>query len=133
MADSATPRLLAVSTAISLMVNCLPLPGLQTFLLLWLIAALKLNRPWSLAVNHACPPGFLPALAIEVGHYVLTGVWLTEFSWRTLGREAWSRMGDWLAGALAGGPLAALAAGLAVYLAAWIIGRGLARGVSHGR
>lgn len=133
MADSATPRLLAVSTAISLMVNCLPLPGLQTFLLLWLIAALKLNRPWSLAVNHACPPGFMPALAIETGHYVLTGVWLTEFSWRTLGREAWSRLGEWLTGALAGGPPAALAAGLAVYLAARLIGRGLAGGASHGR
>ena len=125
MADSATPGLLAVSTAVSFMVNCLPLPGLQTFLLLWLIAALRLNRPWSLAVSHACPPGFLPALAIETGHYVLTGVWLTEFSGRTLGREAWSRLGEWLVGALAGGPPAALAASLAVYLAARLIGRGL--------
>jgi hypothetical protein len=133
MADSATPRLLSISTGISLWVNCLPLPGIQTFLLLWLIAALKLNRPWSLAVSHACLPGLMPALAIEAGHYFLTGVWLTDISWRTLGREAWSRLGDWLAGALVGGLPAALAASLAVYLAAWLIGRGLARGTDHGR
>jgi uncharacterized protein (DUF2062 family) len=133
MADSATPRLLAVSTAVALFVNCLPLPGLQTFLLLWLIAALKLNRPWSLAVSHACLPGFMPALAIEVGHYVLAGTWLTELSWHTLGREAWARLGEWLAGALVGGPPAALAAALAVYLAARLIGRGLAREADRGR
>jgi hypothetical protein len=128
MADSATPRLFAVSTGISLWVNCLPLPGLQTFLLLWLIAALKLNRPWSLAVSHACLPGLMPALAIEGGHYFLTGAWLTEISRQTLAREAWSRLGEWLAGALVGGPPAALAASLGVYLAARLIGKGVAHG-----
>ena len=133
MSDAATPRLLAFSTVAPLWVGCLPLPGLQTFFLLWLIAALRLNRPWSLAVAHACPPGFLPALAIEAGHFLRAGAWLTDFSWQTLGREAWARLGDWLAGALTAGPLLALAAAGPVYLAARLIGRGLAAGEAHGR
>jgi hypothetical protein len=133
MADDATPGLLAFSTAAALLVAMLPLPGVQTFLMLWLIAVLRLNRPWSLAVFHACLPGLMPAIAIELGHLFRTGAWLTDISWQTLGREAWARLGDWLVGALTGGPIIASSAALLVYLSARIMGRGLSKGAAHDR
>lgn len=120
-----TARSLALSTLVPILVCALPILGFQSFLALFLIALLKLNRLWALAVTHACVPPLMPALCIEIGHYVNNGLWLTDLSWQTLGREVFDRFWDWLVGAMVGGPLLALGLALIVYLAARLIGRGL--------
>ena len=125
MEDQAASGNLALSTLVPIMVCALPILGFQSFLVLFLIAVLKLNRLWALAISHACVPPLMPAYCIEVGHYINHGVWLTDISWQTLGREVFQRFWDWLVGAAAGGPALGLALALAVYLAARLIGKSL--------
>ncbi len=125
MKDQATAGCLALSTFVPIVVCCLPILGFQSFLVLFLIAALGLNRLWALAVSHACIPPLMPAYAIEVGHFINNGEWLTDISWQTLGREVLVRFWDWLVGALIGGPLLGLGLGLVVFVLASLIGRGL--------
>lgn len=123
--DQATAGCLALSTFVPIVVCSWPILGFQSFLVLFLIAALKLNRLWALAISHACVPPLMPAFCIEVGHYLRSGVWLTDISWQTLGREVFQRFWDWLAGAAVGGPALGLTLALLVYLSAGLIGRGL--------
>ena len=125
MSQEATAKNLAFSTFVPIVVCSWPILGFQSFAVLFLIAALGLNRLWALAVTHACVPPLMPAYAIEVGHFINNGVWLTDISWQTLGREVFIRFWDWLVGALVGGPLLGLGLALAVYLAAALLGRGL--------
>lgn len=125
LADHSTPGCLALSTFVPVVVCSLPILGFQSFLVLFLIAALKLNRLWALAISHACVPPLMPAICIEFGHYLLHGVWLTDISWQTLGREVLQRFWEWLVGAAVGGPALGLALALTVYLSAGLIGRGL--------
>ena len=125
MEDQAAAGRLALSTLVPIVVCALPILGFQSFLVLFLIAVMKLNRLWALAVSHACVPPLMPAFCIEVGHYLNHGVWLTDISWQTLGREVFQRFWDWLVGAAVGGPALGLGLALVVYLTAKLIGRGL--------
>lgn len=125
MEDHSTAANLALSTLAPIIVCCLPILGFQSFSILFLIAFLKLNRLWALAVGHACLPPLMPAFCIEVGHYLNHGVWLTDISWQTLGREAFQRFWDWSVGAVTGGPALGLTLALLVYLAAALTGRSL--------
>ncbi|MDR1656993.1 MAG: glycosyltransferase family 2 protein [Deltaproteobacteria bacterium] len=125
--DRATAEHLALSTLVPIVACALPILGFQSFLILFLIALLKLNRLWALAVTHACFPPLMPAFCIEVGHYVNHGVWLTDISWQTLGREVFQRLWDWLIGAVIGGPALGLVLAALVYLTARLIGRSLRR------
>ena len=121
----ATASSLALSTFVAIAVCALPILGFQSFLMLFLIAALKLNRLWALAVTHACFPPLMPAICIEMGHFINNGVWLTDISWQTLGLEVGQRFWDWLVGAVIGGPVLGLALAGTVYLTARLIERGL--------
>jgi hypothetical protein len=125
LADRATAWSLALSTLVPIVVCCLPILGFQSFLMLFLIAYFKLNRLWALAVSHACLPPLMPAFCIEVGHYLRRGIWLTDISWQTLGREAFQRLGDWFMGALVGGPLLGALLAWLVYVVAALLARGL--------
>lgn len=125
MEDKTAANCLALSTFVPIVVCALPILGLQSFVVLFLIAVLKLNRLWALAISHACLPPLVPAFCIEVGHYINNGVWLTDISWQKLGREVFQRFWDWVVGAAIGGPALGLGLGLMVYLAARLIGRSL--------
>ena len=129
MRNQATAFSLAYSTFVPIVVCSLPLLGFQSILMLFLIAVLKLNRLWALALTHACFPPLVPAFCIEVGHYINNGFWLTDISWQTLGREVLDRFWDWLVGAAVGGPALGLALGIAVYFSAALLGRGLRKSV----
>ena len=135
MENEGTPLKLAVSTLIPVVVCALPILGFQSIAVLFLIAVLRLNRLWALAVTHACFPPLMPAFCIEVGHYINHGVWLTDISWRSLGLEVGARFWDWLVGALVGGPILGLSLGILVYLVSAVVGKGLriseVKGESH--
>ncbi len=103
-----TPRSLALSGALGMGIGCLPLFGVQTVTVLAAAAWTGGNRFVALGVNQLCMPPLVPALCIEVGHYLRHGRFLTEISLRTLGYEAPQRLWEWLLGGLVLGPLLAL-------------------------
>ena len=68
-------------------------------------------------------PPFVPALAIEVGHFMRYGKFLTEFSLQTLGSEGLDRLWEWFLGSLLLGPVLGVIAGVLTYLAAALLQR----------
>lgn len=115
---AASPRQLAASTAWSLFLSTLPLPGLQTLLLLFTIGRRRLNRLCALLMVPLTWPPFVPGLAVLLGYRIIHGAWLTEFTIQTLGYEAGYRFLDWMAGSLFLAPLLASVGGALVFAAA---------------
>jgi len=125
LADKATPFELARSAAVSVMVSTLPLPGLQSILLLLCIGRLRLNRLCALAVVPLTWPPFVPGICVLVGYRLRNGHWLTEFSLQTLGYEAPQRLLDWALGAVCTAPLFGSAAGCVMWGLVFLAGRGI--------
>ncbi|MCL1985166.1 MAG: DUF2062 domain-containing protein, partial [Betaproteobacteria bacterium] len=115
LADKATPLELARSAAVAMAVSTLPLPGLQSILLLLCIGWLRLNRLCALAMIPLTWPPLVPGLCVLVGYRLRNGRWLTDFSLQTLGYEAPQRLLDWVLGALCMAPLLGLVAGCAAW------------------
>ncbi len=114
----ATPWTLAYSAGISMAISTLPLPGLQTILLLLAIGRLKLDRCCALAMMPLTWPPFVPGLGVLLGYRVRRGEWLDEFSIRTLGYEAPQRLLDWVVGATFLAPLLGFLSGCLVFCCA---------------
>ena len=125
LADRATPWQLGRSAAVAIAVSTLPLPGLQSILLLLCVGWLRLNRLCALAMIPLTWPPFVPGLGVLLGYRLCKGSWLTEFSVQTLGYEAPQRILDWFAGALVLAPLLGLLAGAIVGALAYLAARGM--------
>lgn len=125
LAAKNTPADLGRSAALGMGISCLPLPGLQSILLLCCIGPLKLNRLCALAMIPLSWPPFVPALAVFLGYRLRQGHWLTEFSFQTLALEAHQRLVDWFIGSLALAPFLGLVAGICVWTLALLITRSL--------
>ncbi|WP_424246128.1 glycosyltransferase involved in cell wall biosynthesis [Elusimicrobium posterum] len=121
------PFLLGISAAWSMFWGTMIIPGRGICLLLG-IGWFNLNRPVALTVNKLAWPPFVPALCIEVGHYMRYGEWLTQFNFKTLGYQAPQRIWEWFLGSLAVAPVLAVVMGLLVYLIGIIIRTGLTYG-----
>ena len=120
-----TPFTLAASTFAAVLINILPLIGLQSVITLLAIGWFRLNRLWTLTVHHALWPPLIIPFCVEGGHFLLHGRLLTEISWATIAGEARWRILEWVLGGLVFGPLLALLGGALVYFAAFKIRRGL--------
>ena len=105
LADRASPHELARAAGISMTISALPLPGLQSILLLLAIGRLGLNRICALSVVPLAWPPLVPGLGVLLGYRLRNGSWLTEFSLQTLGYEAPQRLLDWIAGGMCLAPL----------------------------
>ena len=105
MADRGTPAWLACSAGVGIALSTLPVPGLQSLLLLLGIGWLRLHRLAALVVMPLTWPPLVPGLAVLLGYRLRHGEWLTEFSVRTLGHEVGQRLLDWVIGSLALAPL----------------------------
>ena len=121
----ATPRSLGRSAGVSMFLSTLPLPGLQTILLLLAIGKYRLNRCCALAVIPLSWPPVVPGLGVLAGYRVRQGEWLTEFSLQTLGYEAPQRLLDWVVGAFFLAPVLGAMLGCAVWLASSLLFRGM--------
>ena len=128
LATQETPRNLALSAAMGMFLGALPIPGLQVISIMLLCGYFRLNKYCALAVNQLGLFPLVPAMAVEMGHYCLRGVWLTEFSWQTLGREAPQRLLEWVVGSLLTAPLLAMVLGLFVFVLSHALRAGM-RGV----
>ncbi|MDL2306837.1 glycosyltransferase family 2 protein [Desulfovibrio sp. OttesenSCG-928-C06] len=120
-----TPFNLAASTFAAVLINILPLVGLQSIVTLLAIGWFRLNRLWTLTVHHALWPPLIIPVCVEGGHLLLHGRLLTEISWATIAGEAHLRLLEWILGGIVFGPMLALLFGGVVYLAAARIRSGL--------
>ena len=118
-----TPRILGLSAALGFALGALPLVGLHTILTLWATGRLRLNKPTALAAGQLCIPPVIPAVCVEIGHYLRHGRFLTEISWQTLGYEAPQRLWEWLLGSLPTAAAGALLLGGLVFAGAWLARR----------
>lgn len=123
--DEATPQGLALAGALGAALGTLPLIGLHSISILLLAGWLRLNKICGLAVSQLCIPPFVPAICIEVGHYVCHGRWLTEISLETLGYQALDRLWEWVIGSLIVAPIAAVLIGGGIWLSSYLIQSGL--------
>lgn len=121
----ATPAVLARSAAVAAAVSTLPIPGLQSILLLLCVGWFRLNRLCALAMAPLTWPPLAPGLAVLLGYRLRHGEWLTEFTLRTLGYEAPQRLWEWMLGSLVLAPLVGMFAGGVVGGAAWAAARSL--------
>ena len=127
LADHATPRSLALGSAVGMGLGTLPLIGLHSIAILLVTGALKLNKIAGLAVSQLCMPPLVPALCVEAGYYLRHGRFLTELSLRTLGYEALERIWEWILGSLLLAPVFALLCGGTV----WVLARALQRSLKE--
>jgi uncharacterized protein (DUF2062 family) len=125
LADKARPVELARSAAVAVAVSTLPMPGLQSILLLLCIGWLRLNRLCALAVIPLTWPPVVPGICVLIGYRLRNGHWLTEFSIHTLGYEAPQRLLDWVIGALCMAPFIGLAAGCVTWGLVFLAARGM--------
>ena len=123
LAEHASPRSLGLAGAFGALAGALPVLGLHTVIVYFGAQRMRLNRLMALGTNQLGIPPVVPALCIEVGHYLHHGTWLTEISMRTLGREAPQRYLEWALGALFVGPALAVVAGGSVWLLAVLLQR----------
>jgi glycosyltransferase involved in cell wall biosynthesis len=130
LAENATPAELALAVMLGVVLGALPLVGVQTLTILVAAGMLRLNKAVAVAAAQLCMPPLMPALCVELGHFLRHGRWLTEISLQTLGHEAPQRLWEWLLGGLLLGPLAGAATALVVYLTARSLSRHLER--AHG-
>lgn len=119
--EETTPQGLAQAGFLGVFLGTLPLVGIHTMVILFVAGFMNQNRVAAVAASQLCMPPFVPALCIEVGHYLRHGEFLTEFTLQTLGYQALDRIWEWILGALVLAPvLAAVVAGI-TFAAAWIV------------
>ncbi len=119
--EQTTPRGLAQASFLGVFLGTLPLIGIHTVVILFVAGFLNQNRVAAVAASQVCMPPFVPALCIEVGHYLRHGVFLTEFTLQTLGYQGLQRLWEWALGSLVLAPILATVAAGVTFGAAWII------------
>ncbi|MFW5501544.1 MAG: DUF2062 domain-containing protein [Maridesulfovibrio sp.] len=118
-----TPLNLAIAGAMGMLLGTLPLIAMHSIAILFLCSFFRLSKITGLAVSQLCIPPLVPALCIEVGHYMRYNQFLTEISLQTLGYEALDRFYEWVLGSLVLGPSFAAIIGITIYIMAFTIKR----------
>lgn len=123
LTENASPGQLAAAGALGVFVGTSPLFGAHTITILFVAGFLRLNKVCAVAASNLCMPPFVPAMCIELGHYLRDGSWLTEFSVRTLGYQGLQRLWEWALGFLVLGPLLAALTAAVIYAMALLLKR----------
>jgi len=116
--ENSTPKQIALAVTVGIFLATLPLLAAHSVTIVFVATRLKLNRLIALNVSHLCAPPFVPAIAVELGYFLLNGRFLTEFTVQTLGYEALQRFWEYLLGSVVLAPFLALFAGGLSYLIA---------------
>jgi glycosyltransferase involved in cell wall biosynthesis len=114
--EKSSPRQIMFAVMLGIFLATLPLVAVHSVAIIFVATRLKLNRLIALNVSHFCAPPFVPALAVELGHFIRNGEFLTEFTMQTIGHEALQRIGDYLLGSVLLAPVLAVIAGILAYL-----------------
>lgn len=135
LSDRQNPMMLAMSTAIGILLGTLPLIACHTIAIIYAASMMRLNKIMAVAASQFCAPPIVPALCIELGYYLRFGRFLTlknlsslaDASFNELGYMGIQRLAEWLMGSLVLGPLLAIAAGIAVYVVSLCVQKTLLR------
>lgn len=125
LTENITPGELAVAGALGVFLGTLPLIAVHTITILFAAGYFRLNKVAALAASQLCMPPIVPALCIEVGHFLRHGRFLTEISLETLGYQALERLYEWLLGSLVLAPVLAAAAGGIIFGLASFVKKGI--------
>ncbi len=131
LTERATPGELALAVALGVFLGALPLIACHTVAILVATALLRLNRVAAVAASQLCMPPLVPALCIEVGHFMRMGRFITLESVESLHSASFVELGymglaclwDWLIGSLLVGAVLALVFGAAAYAMARMLQR----------
>lgn len=113
--ENASPWGLAVSAAVGTILAVLPIIGLHTVTIVYVTARLHLNKIMALSIQILYSPPFVPFVCIEVGHYLRTGTFLTDFTLSSISGNLYGFFTDWLVGSLVMAPFYAVVAFFGVY------------------
>lgn len=123
--ERTTPKEISLACMLGVFLGALPLLFVHTIAIVFYATRLGLNRAIAFYASNLCAPfmpPFVPAIDIEVGHYLLRGRFLTlddlgskQALFQTLCAEAHLRMLEYLVGSLLVGPLLAMLVGGVVY------------------
>ncbi|PTN38124.1 DUF2062 domain-containing protein [Desulfonatronum sp. SC1] len=126
--EAVTPSGLARAAFLGVFLGTLPLVGIHTMAILFTAGYLGQNRVVAVAASQLCMPPLVPALCIEVGHYLRHGSWLTEFTVQTLGHQAPARLWEWVLGSLVLAPILAALVAATTFVAAHLLLPSIRRG-----
>ena len=126
LTERATPRELALAVALGVFLGAVPLIACHTLAILVAAALLRLNRVAAVAASQLCMPPVVPAICIEIGHFLWSGHFLTlegihslhSASFLDLGYMGLQCLWDWCVGSLPVGLVLALVLGAATYVMA---------------
>ncbi|MEW5909381.1 MAG: DUF2062 domain-containing protein [Thermodesulfobacteriota bacterium] len=119
--EEAEPATLAFSGALGIFLGTLPLIMFQTIAILFSSGYFRLNRIVALTSSQLCIPPFVPAVCIEIGHYLRYGRFLTEISLNTIGYQGLERIYEWVIGSVILAPVLATIMGMLIYFSAIIL------------
>ncbi len=114
----ATPMDIGLAVALGIFLGTLPIMGLHSVAILAAASYLRQSKVVALAASQLCAPPLVPALAVEAGHFLRHGRFLTDLSMQTLGHQFLDRAWEWVLGSLALAPLLALAMGFTAWITA---------------
>ena len=131
LTERATPRELAFAVALGIFLGAVPLIATHTLAILVAAALLRLNRVAAVAASQLCMPPVVPALCIEMGHFIRYGRFLTLQSVHSLRDASFLELGyiglegllDWLVGSLVVGTVLAVVLGFLTYATARVLQR----------
>jgi glycosyltransferase involved in cell wall biosynthesis len=119
--ENSSPGRLAAAAGVGVFLGTLPLLFCHTIAILFVCGFFQLNKVAAVSSSQLCMPPVVPALCIELGYFMRTGSWLTEFSLQTLGYQALQRLFEWFLGSLVLAPLLALLVGSVTLLLAQLV------------
>ncbi|MCX5639082.1 MAG: DUF2062 domain-containing protein [Planctomycetota bacterium] len=131
LTERATPRELAFAVALGVFLGAIPLIACHTLVILAAAALLRLNRVVAVAASQICMPPVVPALCIEMGHFIRYGRFLTlngiyslhGVSFFELGYMGLQCLWDWCVGSLLVGTILSLIFGSITYITARVLKR----------
>jgi len=106
---------LAVAAWMGIFFGALPLLFVHTATILYVCHRLHLNKVTAVTASQLCMPPVVPVLCIQIGYFLRSGAFLTEFTWDTLVVQAHQRLWEWLLGSLLLGPVLGVLVGALVY------------------
>ncbi len=106
---------LAVAAWMGIFFGAVPLLFLHTATIIYVCHRLHLNKMTAVTASQLCMPPVVPVLCIQIGYFLRSGSFLTEFTWDTLVVQAHQRLWEWLIGSLLLGPVLGLLVGALVY------------------
>ncbi|UFS69377.1 DUF2062 domain-containing protein [Geomonas sp. RF6] len=118
--EHSSPAQLAAAAWIGIFLGALPIIPFGIAAIVYTAHKIHLNKVAAVGASNLCIAPFVPLLCVEVGHLLLYGAPLEDFSKQTLLYELHHRLLEWLIGSLLIGPLlGALGAALTYLVVNW--------------